>query len=288
MHPEEIHPNDVERVREEFISRVSEDGAGFTDDLTCLTKDGRAVPTEISGAALDPREPGADPRRMIAMLRDVSERVEHRRELEEKIERLDRFASVVSHDLRSPLSVIAGRLALARETGEPEHFDAIDEAVDRMDRMLSELLQLTREGDVIGDRRTVELETLARRAWTDRGSDAGTLEIESSRGIVADPERTYELFQNLFRNALEHGGENVTVRTGSIETADESGFYVEDDGVGIPADERETVFEWGHTTTAEGTGFGLAIVDEIVAAHGWSIAARESETGGTRFEVAGL
>jgi len=288
MHPEDIHPDDVERVREEFISQVYEEGSGFTDDLTCLTKKGEEVPTEISGAALDPGEDGTGPTRMVAMLRDVSDRVEHRLALERKIERLDRFASIVSHDLRNPLSIIQGRVTLARETGDPEHFDAIDEAVDRMDEMLSELLQLTREGDVIGDRTFVEMETLARQVWPERDTDTGTLEIESSRVISADRSRVCELFENLFENALEHAGADVTIRIGTIETADDSGFYIEDDGVGIPTDERDTVFEWGHTTTTEGTGFGLAIVAEIVDAHGWEIDVCDAVTGGTRFEITGL
>jgi len=288
MHPEDIHPNDIERVRAEFLSQVREEGSGFTDDLTCLTENGEEIPTEISGAALDPSDDGSEPARMIAMLRDISDRVERRRELEAKVERLDRFASIVSHDLRNPLSIIRGHAKLARETGEPEHFDAIEEAVDRMDGMLSDLLRLTREGDVIGERATVDVETLARRAWTEEDSETGTLEVASSRTIDADPDRTCELFENLFENALEHAGEDVTVRVGTIETADRSGFYVEDDGPGIPADERDAVFEWGHTTAAEGTGFGLAIVAEIVEAHGWEVDVRESEAGGARFEITGL
>ena len=286
--PEEIHPGDVDRVREEFVSQVYEEGSGFTDDLTCITKDGEEVPTEISGAVLRPGDGGQDPTRMIAILRDISDRVEHRLALEKKIERLGRFASIVSHNLRNPLSIIQGRLTLARETGDPEQFDAIEEAVDRMDEMLSDLLQLTRKGDVIGDRTFVELETLARRAWPESDTDSGTLEIESSRVISADRSRVCELFENLFENALEHAGADVTVRVGTIETADDAGFYIEDDGVGIPTDERDTVFEWGHTTATEGTGFGLAIVAEIVDAHGWEIDVCDATTGGTRFEITGL
>jgi signal transduction histidine kinase len=73
------------------------------------------------------------------MLRDISDRVERRRELEATIECLDRFASIVSHDLRPSLSVISGHATLARETGDPEPFDAIEDTVDRMENMLSEL-----------------------------------------------------------------------------------------------------------------------------------------------------
>ena len=286
MHPEDIHPNDVERVRKEFISQVYQEGSGFTDDLTCLTKDGDQVPTEISGAALNAGEDETTPTQMIAMLRDISARVEHRRNLEEKIERLDRFASIVSHDLKNPLSIINGHVTLARENGNPEHFDAIEEAVDRMDEMLSELLQLTREGNLVGERTDIELEHLAREVWIDCELEPATLEIKSSRTLHADRDRLHELFANLFENAHTHGGESVTVRVGTLDRDDINGFYVEDDGKGIPAGEQETVFEWGHTTTSGGTGFVLAIVAEIVEAHGWEIGVTDSEAGGTRFEIA--
>ncbi len=288
MDPEAIHPDDIERVREEFISQVAQEGSGFTDDLTCLTKDGREVPTEISGAALDPVGDGAEPRRMIAMLRDISDRVEHRRQLEQKVKRLDRFASIVSHDLRSPLSVISGHVELARETGDPEHLDAIEDAAERMESMLSDLLALTREGNLVGERAVVELAVLARRVWADCEFEAATLDVESTMTLQADPDRLRELLMNLFENAASHAGPSVTVRVGTIDTSDRTGFYVEDDGDGIPADEQVVVFQWGHSTTSDGTGFGLAIVEQIAAAHGWEIDVSDAETGGARFEITGI
>jgi PAS domain S-box-containing protein len=293
MHPEEIHPEDIERVREEFVSQVRERGTGFTDDLTCLTKDGREIPTEISGAALETTDGAGggeadDPRtRMVAMLRDVSDRVRDRRRLEEKVERLDRFAGIVSHDLQNPLSVIQGRAELARETGDPEHFDAVQDAADRMEEMLSELLQLTREGDLVGELTEVELAAVARDVWTDCDMESATLAVESSAVLHADRDRLHELLVNLFENARDHGGSAVTVRVGALDGPDRRGFYVEDDGSGIPADDRGDVFEWGHTTTGDGTGFGLAIVAEIAEAHGWGIDVTESAAGGARFEVTG-
>jgi PAS domain S-box-containing protein len=286
MHPEDIHPDDIERVREEFISQVYQEGSGFTDGLTCLTKDGEAVPTEISGAALDAGEDGTDPARMIAMLRDVSDRVQHRRELEEKVDRLDQFANIISHDLRNPLATVSGHAERARETGAEEHFDAIEEAVAQMDEMLSDLLDLARQGDLVGERTAVELEPLVRRVWMDFDLDAATLEVPSSTRFVADRSRMEELFSNLFENTHTHCGEAVTVCVGTLEDAD--GFYFEDDGNGIPVDQRETVFEWGHTTSRDGTGFGLAIVAAIVDAHGWQIDVCEAQSGGARFEITGL
>jgi len=281
MRPEDIHPDDIDRVRDEFISEVTEEGAGFTDDMTCLTKAGREIPTEISGAVLS--EPDGGPTRMVAMLRDVSARVEHRRELETQVERLDRFAGVVSHDLRNPLSVVQGHVALARETGDPEHLDAIEDAADRMETMLSELLRFTKGGDLVEDRTAVEVETLAREVWSGREADPTTLEVESSTTVRGNRDRLSELLANLFENAREHGGSSTTVRVGAF--GDGEGFYVSDDGDGIPPDERDAVFEWGHTTAPDGTGLGLAIVAEIAEAHGWEVGVGDSETGGARIEV---
>lgn len=291
--PEEIHPDDIGRVREEFISQVKTEGTGFTDDLTCLTKDGDEVPTEVSGAALEPADEAdaaadAEPKQMVAMLRDVSERVRNRRQLEEKVERLDRFAAIVSHDLRNPLSVIQGHAELARQAGDSKHFDAIEDAADRMEEMLSELLQLTREGELVHERTEIDLVAIARTVWGDCDMAPATLEVESSTTLRADRDRLHELLVNLFENARDHGGSSVTVRVGALDGADRRGFYVADDGAGIPMDDGDGVFEWGHTTTGDGTGFGLAIVAEIVEAHSWEIEVGESTNGGARFEVTGI
>jgi signal transduction histidine kinase len=92
------------------------------------------------------------------------------------------------------------------------------------------------------------------------------------------------LFENLFRNAVNHGGGEVTVTIGEIA----DGFYVADDGAGIPDDERDDIFEAGYSTADGGTGFGLAIVKEVVEAHGWEIRVTDSEMGGARFEIIGI
>jgi signal transduction histidine kinase len=75
----------------------------------------------------------------------------------------------------------------------------------------------------------------------------------------------------------------VTVRVGRLD--DREGFYVADDGPGIPPAERGSVFEQGYTSQEEGTGLGLAIVERIADAHGWAVAVTESDAGGSRFEI---
>jgi signal transduction histidine kinase len=89
------------------------------------------------------------------------------------------------------------------------------------------------------------------------------------------------VFENLMRNALDHTEQPVAVTVGELE----DGFYIADDGNGIPEDKRDDVFEAGYTTTDDGTGFGLSIVSDIIEAHGWEVHLTESAEGGARFEI---
>ena len=81
-----------------------------------------------------------------------------------------------------------------------------------------------------------------------------------------------------------YSGKNVSITVGVFDT----GFYIEDDGQGIPPERRDKVFDIGYSTADEGTGFGLAIVRRIAEAHGWNISAVEASTGGARFEITGV
>ena len=97
---------------------------------------------------------------------------------------------------------------------------------------------------------------------------------------MADGTHFQRLLENLFGNAVHHAGPEVSVTFGT--TAD--GFYVADDGPGIPPEQRERVFERG-VTGGNGTGLGLDIVSEVAGAHGWTVDVGESEAGGARFDV---
>ena len=215
------------------------------------------------------------------VLRDVTTQAQHKRALETQNERLEEFTGVVSHDLRNPLQVIDSRIELAKQTGDRSHLDSASEATRRMEELLDNLLDLAREGRMLDETGAVDLVDCAERAWDSVEAPDATLSVETERVVVADESRLRQAFENLFRNARDHGGADVTVTVGDTD----DGFYVEDDGPGIPADERDGVFDLGTTSSDDGTGFGLAIVERIVEAHGWSITVTESAHGGARFEV---
>ena len=217
---------------------------------------------------------------------DITERKEREREIQRQNERLDEFASIVSHDLRNPLQVASGHLDIAQRECDSESLDTVADAHDRMKALISDLLTLAREGEAVHEPEAVDLASVASDCWATVETDDAAFVTESDLTISADPRRLRQLFENLMRNATEHGGDDVTVSVGALDTGD--GFYVADDGEGIPEDERGQVFESGWTTAEDGTGFGLSIVEEVAAAHGWDIAVTESADGGAQFEFTGV
>jgi len=227
----------------------------------------------------------------VVLLRDITERREReqeletaRQELEQSNERLAEFASVVSHDLRNPLNVAQLRLDLARETQDSEHLAAVAQAQDRMERLIEDLLHLARSGTDIDDVERLSIAESAQASWDTVGTADATLVVETESLIGVDPDRFRQLFENLFRNAIDHGPADVTVTVGGLP----DGFYVADDGPGIPGGEREQVLEQGYSTASDGTGLGLAIVETIATAHGWEMTVTESEDSGARFEFTGV
>jgi signal transduction histidine kinase len=202
-------------------------------------------------------------------------------ELQQERDRLERFANTISHDLRNPLTIAMTRLELAQEESDSEHVDMALTSLDRIEVLIEDILSLARNGKEIDDRQSIAVDGLAESCWEGVQTNGAKLEIDVDGTIQADRSRLRQVFENLIRNAVEHGGEGVAITVGKLE----DGFYVEDDGSGIPADEREDVFELGHTTSETGTGFGLAIVNEIVQAHGWDIDVTEGMAGGSRFEI---
>lgn len=215
----------------------------------------------------------------VMVTQSVTEAREESAELAQKNERLDEFTSMVSHDFRNHLNVAHGRLDLYRETADEAHLDDVENALKRIEELTADLATLARHGSVTEDNERVSLATLAREAWDITDTRSATLSVEPHE-MTGDSGQLQALFENLFRNAVGHGGADVTVRVGPLD----DGFYVEDTGTGIPPDIRDSVFDHGFTTSYSGNGVGLAIVGRIAETHDLASSLSESEEGGARFE----
>ena len=261
------------------------DGGGYKRSLEgeftkesrmLLTSDGEVVETLLR--AIPQRDTSGEVVGTLAMYVDITEREEVKR----ANKRLEEFASIVSHDLRNPLNVATGHLELAREDCESPHLEGVEQAHDRMNTLIEDLLTLARQGKTVTETEAVDLTAVVEDCWKTVATAEASLNIEGNRRwIVANKSRLKQLLENLIRNAVEHGGSDVTVTAGGLG----DGFYIEDDGPGIPKDDIESVFEAGYSTNAEGTGFGLSIVQRIVEAHEWNIRATRGAEGGARFEI---
>jgi len=224
----------------------------------------------------------------VATALDQVERTERLRQREAELsrqnDRLEEFASVVSHDLRNPLNVASGHLDLLAEDCDSDHVEDVRQAHERMGDLIDDLLTLAREGDGVSRPEPVTLDVAARTCWESVATGDATLVCDAADTISADRSRLHQLLENLFRNSVEHGGEAVTVRLENLP----DGFAVEDDGSGIDPADRDSVFDAGYTTADAGSGFGLSIVEEVAEAHGWDVTLTESAAGGARFEITGV
>jgi PAS domain S-box-containing protein len=272
--------------REAYAADPESRPMGRDVDLYGRHADGSEFPVDvaISPINLDGRTG------IVAAVRDISTRKwreeqlrEREAELEERNQRLEAFAGVVSHDLRNPLNLATGKLSLARAECDCPHLEQIADAHERMDSMIADLLTLARDGKRPDDVTAVDLATTVDRCWDMVETLDATRVVDVDCTIRADETRLKQLLENLFRNAVEHGGSDVTVTVGELP----DGFFVEDDGVGIPDDIRHDVFEPG-STSADGTGLGLDIVHRVAEGHDWDVAAAESDAGGGRFEITGV
>ncbi|MXR42288.1 PAS domain-containing protein [Halobaculum sp. WSA2] len=201
-------------------------------------------------------------------------------DLRRQNDRLEEFAAIVSHDLRNPLAIAKGQAELAAEECDNEHLEKARRAHDRMDRIVTDVLTMAQTGTAVEDPEPVDLTEVATEAWSSVDTAEATLDASEAPTVTADMGRLLQLLENLFRNAVEHGGADVHVVVESIP----GGFAVADDGPGVPPEDREDAFEHGFSSRDDGTGFGLSIVRTIAEAHGWTVSLTESASGGARFE----
>ncbi|SDF57126.1 sensor histidine kinase [Halorientalis regularis] len=197
-------------------------------------------------------------------------------------ERLEQFATIVSHDLRNPLGVAQKRLDLVTQDCESEHLAEVERAHDRMETLIDDVLEMTRVGETVENISEVTMAAVARDAWDSVRTGDASLDVDEELVVSCDRSRLRQLLENLFRNSVEHGTEGEDSVT--VQIADRpGGFVVADDGSGIPESERDSVFEFGHSGSG-GSGVGLAIVEQIATAHGWEVTLTDDWDGGARFE----
>jgi len=217
---------------------------------------------------------------------------------------LEEVAEILSHDLSNLLVIAQSSLELARRQQDTEHVERTAAILENAEELTDDIVTLARTGEQAGKAEPTSLKAVAEQAWRSVGRTDATLQVAEPAVIEANEGWLRLLLENLFQNAIEHGTEGssspeqpeqgdsgiegITVTLGLIRQADESGFYVADDGAGFSVDDPERLLESGYSTTEDRSGLGLSIVRRIADAHGWSIALTESAASGGRVECTGV
>lgn len=221
-------------------------------------------------------------------------------ELGAKNAELERFTYTVSHDLKSPLVTITGFLGyLERDAraGKLDNFksdmDRIQQAVDKMQILLNDLLELSRIGRIIHEPVEEEFGAIVRDALSLLNGSiiAGNIHVDfvdEGCKIIGDRVRLLEVLQNLMENAIKFMGDQPTpeIRIGSIK--DNEGkpvFFVQDNGIGIEPQYQDRVFGIFNKLDAktEGSGIGLTLVKRIIEVHNGKIWLNSQPGKGTTF-----
>jgi PAS domain S-box-containing protein len=261
-------------VQEEAERRIAKamDGEDMRFEWQAEDSDGEMFWVEVSLT----RTVVDDEPRIIAVVHDIDDKKRYEQQLEEQNRRLEQFASLVSHDLRNPLTVAQLRIDMV----DGENAQKVEQSLNRMERIVEDVLTMARGGQAIEETRELSIYDVASQAWKQVQTAEATLTCEGESVVEADPGRCKQLFENLFRNSIEHAGEDVTIRIGPLG----DGFYVEDDGPGFETIDEDELFEVGYSTKDDGTGLGLNIVEEIATAHDWAVTVENRADAGARFE----
>jgi two-component system, OmpR family, sensor kinase len=220
--------------------------------------------------------------------------------LDDAFARQRAFVSDASHELRTPLTILRGQLEVLARQKDVSHEDVqrvtrlVSAETERMERLVDDLLLLakTEEGSPL-ELRPIDLRDYVHDVFdavsltADRDFELGTV---SDVSLQADPDRLAQVLHNLAQNAVAHTPEGGLVRLSAAANGRYVRFAVEDDGPGIPPDQRDRIFDRFHRAdvsrarTTGGSGLGLAIARALVEAHGGRIRAGASPEGGARLE----
>lgn len=296
-----IHPEDLPSVQQ-AIREVLEDTKRqhyFVEHRLFHTDGSQRW---LDGRGQVYRDENGRPVRMAGTVMDVTDRKRAEaerekliRELAAKNTELEQFTYTVSHDLKAPIITIKGFLGFLAEdmrAGNTERAEKdmvrITDAVDRMNRLLNELLELSRVGRMMNEPQEIGFGRLVEEAVE---LLQGRLKMVSPRLEIADDlpvvsgdrRRLLEVVQNLLDNAIKFSSENPLPMVSVGYNGKENGhsvFFVKDNGIGIPLEHHERIFGLFSKLdpSAEGTGIGLTLVKRIVEFHGGTVWV-ESEAG---------
>ena len=291
---EDLLTEESARILEEATPRALERGSWLGDaELVCA--DGSTIAASL--LVLAHRDPHSQEPYLSWVARDMTELYDHARQLEDADRRKDLFLATLSHELRNPLHAIHTAAQLLEQAG-PELLDRALPVIRRqsqnLERLLEDLLDVSRitAGQVHLRRERIQLaevlESAVSSVRTARPEASIEVSVEDGLALDADPTRVEQMVTNLLSNAVKYSPPNSPVKLRARATSDRVQVEVEDEGVGLDADELAHIFEpfvrEAGADGAPGLGLGLALVRQLAKLHGGSVKAFSEGRGrGCRF-----
>jgi PAS domain S-box-containing protein len=291
------HPDDREFTNEMRARRLQGEPVPVDYEAKGLTKDGETIWIRRKNTRIEYKGKPA----ILGNIVDISVQMRVEKELRKRNEELKNFVHVVSHDLKTPIIAIQGFSARLSQHCRKQlgvkgnnYLSQIETSARRMERLVSDLLALSKLGQVscaFEDVDSLEIVRNVTSALKPRLKEKG---IRLSLGdnfpmIYCDPERMYQVFENLVVNAIKYLGQTTepAIEIGHEDKRAAHRFYVRDNGLGIDPQYHRKIFEMFErlkdANGEEGTGLGLAIVEKIVARHGGNVWVRSNKGEGATF-----
>ncbi|MFW6111042.1 MAG: PAS domain S-box protein, partial [Thermoproteota archaeon] len=289
MSPRDIDAHPHAKKVPQIMGELEEEGE-VRFEMVHRAKDGREIPVEIHSRLFTL----GGKRRVLSIARDISQRKQKEKNLEESLEmlamlneKLEVVGKLTRHDVRNKLSTLSNNLYLVKtrvdDPGVKRYLEEAEEAIKESAR----IFDFAKAYEELGtqEMKTVDVERVVDDVVHQLFSELKEAGIEVDNRcqglrVVAD-EMLPRLFYNLFQNTLEHGGEGVgEIRVFCRECEGGVELVYEDDGVGIPEEEKEKVFREGY---GEGTGYGLYLIKKMCEVYGWTIQETGNPDEGARF-----
>ena len=275
-----VYPGD----RELLITRFSELSEAIEHplDYRVMTKPGgvRWVRTQTKSVMTGKEFTGAR-----GTLIDITERKVAEQALREANKKLSLLSSITRHDINNQLTVLMGYLTILEkqqtDTTHNEYFLKVSTAAKR----ISAMVQFTREYESIGVQAPAWQDTRILVEAVAKEAPLGKVKVNNdlpAGTVVFADQLITKVFYNLMDNAARYGGKITAIRFSALERDGDEVLVCEDDGVGVPVEEKEKIFERGF---GKNTGLGLALVREILSITGITITETGEPGKGARFEM---
>ncbi|HDQ05576.1 MAG TPA: response regulator [Candidatus Bathyarchaeota archaeon] len=285
---EKLYPNEEEKlkIRDKWLKKMSEEGEVKEGHAIITTKDGKRRNFLFNGVRLESGD-------SIAFAEDITERKEAEEKLNEIMnelvtinEKLGVVGRLTRHDARNKLSIIANNLYLAKQKLATNHsalefLGDIESAIDQMEK----IFDFARNYEMLGveELSYMDVGKTVEEAIMLLSGMNGVMLVNKCKGLVVMADSLLrQLFYNLIDDTLKHGEKVSQIRVYYEEGEDQLKLVYEDDGVGIPEDEKEKIFGEGY---GKGTGYGLYLIKKICEAYGWTIRETGEHGKGAQFTM---